>query len=311
VRVKGKIIKTGKKYSGARERSLPCMMMNTMQESEFQITTEDGLTLYGRRWDSPATPSGIVCLVHGLGEHCGRYEHVAQHLNENGWTVIAIDLRGHGRSEGRRGHTPAYRVLMNDLSLLVREAECMYPGRPSYLYGHSMGGNLVLNFALRRTSPINGVIASAPMLRMAFDPPLRKAIMGNIVRNVWSAMQMSSGLDTQNLSRDPDVICAYREDPLVHDRVTMSFFDIRDAGLWALEHARDLTVTALIMHGDADRITSCEASRAFAAVAGSVCTLKIWEGFYHEIHNEPAKERVLVYLTQWLGERPAAPLNRE
>ncbi len=263
--------------------------------------TEDGLTLYGRRWEPTAEPRGIVCLVHGLGEHCGRYGHVAQHLNGNGFAVSAVDLRGHGRSDGRRGHTPGYGALMNDLSLLVREAERIYPGRPRCLYGHSMGGSLVLNFALRGTIPINGVIASAPMLRMAFDPPLWKTIIGNIMRHVWPAMPMASGLDTQDLSRDPDVIRAYREDPLVHDRVTLSFFGIRDAGLWALEHARDLAVPVLVMHGDADRITSCEASRALAAASGGVCTLKIWEGFHHELHNEPGKERVLAYISEWMG----------
>lgn len=282
-------------------------MINTMQESEFRIKTKDGLMLNGRRWEPPAAPRGTVCLVHGLGDHCGRYRHVARHLTGNGFAAAAIDLRGHGRSEGRRGHTPGYGALMNDLKLLVHEAERTYPGRPCYLYGHSMGGNLVLNFALRYTSPVGGVISSAPMLRMAFDPPLWKTIFGNIMRNVWPAMPMSSGLDTEDLSRDPDVIRAYREDPLVHDRVTLSFFDTRDAGLWALEHARDLAVPTLIMHGDADRITSCEASRDFAAAAGSACTLKIWEGFYHEIHNEPEKERVLGYLTQWLGSTQSNP----
>ncbi len=276
-------------------------MINAMQESEFKIMTEDGLTLYGRRWEPPSTPRGIVCLVHGLGEHCGRYANVARHLTGNGFAVAALDLRGHGRSEGRRGHTPGYGALMNDLSLLVREGKRLYPGLPCHLYGHSMGGNLVLNFALRVTSPINGVIASAPMLRMAFDPSFWKTIIGNTMRRVWPAMQMSSGLDAEDLSRDPHVIRAYREDPLVHDRVTLSFFGIQDAGLWALEHAPDLAVPALIMHGDADRITSCGASRAFAAASGGVCTLKIWEGFHHEIHNEPGKERVLGYLIRWLG----------
>jgi len=285
-----------------------------MRQMEFNLYTDDGLRLRGRYWEPPSTPTGIVCIVHGLGDHGGRYAHVARRLNTAGYTVAAADLRGHGMSEGRRGHTPGLGASMNDISLIVREAGARFPGIPLFLYGHSMGGNLVLNFALRRAAPtvgsagspvLTGVVASAPLLETAFDPPCWKMLFGRTMRPFWPTKSMSNEVRVENLSRDPDVIRAYREDPLVHDRVTLTFLDIRGAGSWALKHAADLTVPTLVMHGDADRITSSAVSRAFAAAAGGACTLKLWEGFYHEIHNEPGKEQVFDYLVEWLNEKSA------
>lgn len=281
---------------------------------EFHLYTRDGLRLQGRYWEPPSAPTGLVCIVHGLGEHGGRYAHVARRLNGAGYAVAAADLRGHGMSEGRRGHTPGLGASMNDISLLVREAGARFPGIPIFLYGHSMGGNLVLNFALRRAGPavkptgspaLTGVVASAPLLKTAFDPPYWKMLFGRTMRPLWPTKSMSNEVRVENLSRDRDVIRAYREDPLVHARVTLTFLDIREAGLWALKHAADLAVPTLIMHGDADRITSSTVSRAFAAAAGGACTLKLWEGCYHEIHNEPEKEKVFDCLVAWLDETSA------
>jgi alpha-beta hydrolase superfamily lysophospholipase len=267
---------------------------------EFECITGDGLRLYGRGWRPDGTPKAVICLVHGLGEHSGRYRHVADHLTRRGSALLAVDLRGHGRSEGRRGHTPGYETLMEDISHLLSEAGKRFDGIPLFLYGHSMGGNLVINYAIRRNPRLRGVIASAPLLRTAFDPPRWKTILGEIMRIAWPTMSTSNGLPTRYLSRDPAVVSDYDGDPLVHDRVTVSFLDIRRAGLWALERAGDFPLPLLLMHGGEDRITSSQASIEFAAEAGDVCTLKIWDGFYHEVHNEPGKEKVLACISEWL-----------
>lgn len=282
-----------------------------MEQMAFHIYTDDGLRLRGRYWEPPAAPVGAVCIVHGLGEHGGRYAHVARHLTGAGYAVVAVDQRGHGSSEGQRGHTPGLDASMNDIALLLRETGARFPAIPLFLYGHSMGGNLVLNFALRRcvkkaASPrppmLAGVVATAPLLKTAFNTPCWKVLFAHVMRHLHPNWSMSSALCVEHLSLDSAVISAYHADPLVHDRVTPTFLDIREAGLWALKHAAELTVPALLMHGDADRINSCEVSRVFAAAAGEMCTLKIWEGFYHEIHNEPDGERVLDHLEAWLKE---------
>ena len=267
---------------------------------EFELRSTDGLTLKGRDWRPEGEVRSAICFIHGLGDHSGRYSHLAGHLNRSGHAFLAVDLRGHGRSEGKRGLIPKFDYLMDDISLLLSEAQRRYPKHPILIYGHSMGGNLVINHAIRRRPPIAGVIASAPLLRMAFEPPLWKKILGQITRILWPAMSVSNSLSSKDLSHDPEVVRAYDDDPLVHDRVSVRFLDIREAGSWALKNAVEFPVPLLLMHGSADRITDFSASEKFAASAGDGCTLEIWDGLYHEIHNEPENEKVFSRITEWL-----------
>ena len=275
-----------------------------MRHFEFGWQTKDGLRLYAQGWQPETEPKGVLCLVHGLGEHSGRYAHLAAFLNQAGYVLLAFDLRGHGKSEGQRGHTPSYEVLMEDIAHLLEEAAKRYPDRPRFLYGHSLGGNLVIGYALRHRPPLAGVIATGPLLRPAFEPPAWKMTLGKIMYSLWPAMSMSNEIDRQGLSRDPEVVRAYNDDPLVHDRVSARLgMDMLEAGLWALEHAAEFPLPLLLMHGSDDRLTSARASREFAAQAGEVCTLRIWDGFYHEIHNEPEQGQVFEHLLEWLKGR--------
>jgi len=236
-----------------------------------------------------------------MGEHSGRYAHLAAFLDQAGYALLTFDLRGHGKSEGQRGHTPSYEALLNDISLLLEEAAKRYPDRPRFLYGHSLGGNQVINYALRRRPQVAGVIATGPLLRPGFEPPAWKLTLGKIMYSLWPTLSMSNELDCQSLSRDPEVVRAYNDDPLVHDRVSARLaMDMLQAGLWVLEQAAEFPLPLLLMHGSDDRLTSAQASREFAAQAGHRCTLKIWDGFYHEIHNEPEQGQVFEYLLEWL-----------
>jgi len=274
-----------------------------MQHFEFGWKTGDGLQLYAQGWQPETEPEGIVCLVHGLGEHSGRYAHLAAFLNQAGYALLAFDLRGHGKSEGQRGHAPSYETLMEDISYLLEEAAKRYPDRSHFLYGHSLG-SAAINYTLHRRPQLAGVIVTGPVFRPAFEPPAWKLTLGKTTYNLWPTLSMSNELDRQALSRDPKVVRAYDNDPLVHDRLTARFgIDFLQAGLWALEHAAEFPLPLLLMHGSADRITSAQASREFAAKAGDLCTLKIWDGLYHEIHNEPEKEQVFAYLLEWLKSR--------
>jgi alpha-beta hydrolase superfamily lysophospholipase len=240
--------------------------------------------------------------VHGLGDHSGRYGHVAQHLCEAGFALLALDLRGHGRSEGQRGHSPRFEALLDDIDCLLDEAATRWPGRPVCLYGHSLGGSLVLNYVLRRRPALAGVVATSPGLRPGFQPPAWKVGFGRIMYVAWPSLSLSNELDIEGLSRDPEVVRAYREDTWVHDRLSVRLgIDILETGEWALAHAAELHLPLLLMHGDADRLTSASASREFAARAGEGCTLKIWSGGYHELHNEPERAEVLTYLSDWLS----------
>ena len=246
----------------------------------------------------------MVCLVHGHGEHVGRYSHVADALNQEGYALVAIDLRGHGRSEGKRGHVPSYEALMDDVAWLIDDAKLRFPDVPCFLYGHSMGGNLVLNFCLRRRPQLAGVIATSPWLQTAFDPPAWRLLLARVMNVLWPSLTVSNQLDFGDLSHSEDVIRAYRDDPFVHDRISARLFvSVNNAGKWAIEHASDFSLPLLLMHGSADKITSPDATVRFSRSVQGDCTFKLWDGLYHEIHNEPQKQDVLEYITNWLNAR--------
>ena len=272
-----------------------------MEISEWKWKTFDGLEMYARGWSPQGQPKAAIMLVHGHGEHVGRYEHVAAALTEKGYAMLGFDLRGHGQSGGARGSTPSYDALMDDIASFSGQAETRYAGLPRFLYGHSMGGNLVLNYALRRKPDLHGVIATGPWLKLAFDPPVTQVTLSRMMNNLAPGFTQHSKLDTKGLSHDQAVVTAYENDPLVHDMVSARLFLVMyESGLWALEHASEFPLPLLLMHGAADPITSARASQEFAQKAGDKATLKVWDGLYHEIHNEFEKPEVFKSMLDWL-----------
>jgi alpha-beta hydrolase superfamily lysophospholipase len=272
-----------------------------MAETQVTVKSKDGLTLVGREWSPAGEVRGVVCLVHGIGEHVGRYPHVAAAFNQAGYVMIGVDQRGHGRSEGPRGHTPSYDTFLDDIDVQLAEAAGRHPGKPLFLYGHSLGGNFVLFYSLRRKPRLAGVIASAPSLRLAFKPPAWKTTMGRLLYNLMPAFSMPSGLETAALSHDLSVVDAYVHDPLVHNRVSARLgIGMIDVGEWILAHASEFSLPLLVFIGSQDRLTSVDASREFAAKVPGDCTFKLWDGLYHETHNEPQKAEVLGFMIQWI-----------
>ena len=281
---------------------------------EFKWRTADGSSIYAQSWQ-PQEPIAVVCLVHGLGEHSGRYGHLAEYLNNEGYALLAFDLRGHGKSEGPKGHTPSYDVLLTDIDKLLDEAGERFLDFPCVLYGHSMGGNLVLNYALRRKPrrpEIAGIIATSPWLRLVFEPPKFKIALSKLMNRLWPSISQPNGLDTNGLSRDPEVVRAYKKDTLVHDRISMRLFvTISESGRWVIEHATEFppSLPLLLMHGTGDRIASAKASSEFAKNMRERCTFKLWDGYYHELHNEPEQQKVFKFVLKWLKKRLRKPLR--
>lgn len=266
----------------------------------IQLQTHDDLTLHGTIY-APMDSKALVVLIHGMGEHFGRYEHVAEFFTQNGYAFAGMDLRGHGRSQGKRGHTPSYEHLMNDIELLISTIQVDFPELPLFIYGHSMGGNLVLNALIRRLLPITAAVISAPYLKLAFEPPKWKTVLGKISAKWLPELTQPTGLDTEALSRDPNVILAYNNDPLVHDKITSSFFvNVHFAGPYVLEHAAKINIPLLLMHGTKDQLTSNWATQELHKRIPERSELKLWEGFYHELHNEPEQKELLSFVTEWL-----------
>lgn len=280
-----------------------------MSHIEFTRTTLDGQELYYQGWLPEAEPKATVCLVHGLGEHAGRYAHVGAALNRAGYAMLGFDQRGHGKTPGKRGVTPPFDKSLDDIKLLLDEAAKRFPAGPRFLYGHSMGGNLVLNYAIRRqpgAKDIAGVVSTSPGLRTAFKPPAATVAAGKVLYRLAPNTVMPNGLELAAISRDADVVQAYKNDPLVHDRMSARLgLDILQQGEWAITHAAEFPpIPLLLVHGACDRLTSAPATEEFASkvrAAGKAnCTLKIWPDCYHETHNDPEKAQVIQYMIDWL-----------
>jgi acylglycerol lipase len=270
--------------------------------SEWNWKSCNGFDLYARSWEPDGKPKAVIMLVHGHGEHAARYEHVAAALTEKGYALLGFDLCGHGKSGGPRGHAESFDALMDDIAAFSQQVDQRYPGLPSFLYGHSMGGNLVINYALRRKPELRGVIATGPWLKLAFDTPGYQLTFLRLISSIARGFSLHSPVNANNLTHDETAARAYAKDPMVHDIISARLLlMIHDSGLWALEHAAEFSLPLLLMHGAADPITSAKASQEFAEKAGDKVTFKLWDGLYHEIHNEPEKAEVFKVMLDWLG----------
>jgi alpha-beta hydrolase superfamily lysophospholipase len=273
-----------------------------MQHANFNWRTgSEQLKLFGQVWTPLEEPIAVIALVHGMGEHSGRYRKLAEFFTSNNIAVITFDQRGHGKSEGKKGHITHFNQLLEGIEELVDRANLQFKFKPIFLYGHSMGGNVALNYALKKPSTIKGVIATGPWLRLAFEPPAFQLKLASVMRNLYPGFSQSSKLKVEHLSQDESVVAAYKKDKYVHDRISAAFFtNLYSSGLYALQHANELKVPALIMHGEEDKITSEPASAEFAQRSSLMSEYKSWPGMYHEIHNEPENDSVYAYTLNWI-----------
>jgi acylglycerol lipase len=263
-------------------------------------SAHDGVKLHAVHWIPNSDPQGAIGLVHGLGEHVGRYAHVADHLNRAGYALFAFDLRGHGKSAGRRGDAPSYETLMDDVGMLVQRVKAAFPALPFFLYGHSMGGNLVLNYVIRRKPRVKGVIVTCPGLKPTSVGPWERRA-ARILRYIVPTVLIANQINPADLSRDPEVVQKYMTDSLVHNKVSLRLsVSVIDAGAWVVRHAEMFDRPLLFLQGGADKVVDVEANVNFARNVSGLCCLKLWPGLYHEIHNEPEKEQVLDELVAWL-----------
>lgn len=264
------------------------------------LTAKDGIQLFCRAWLAEK-PKSIIALVHGFGEHSGRYAHVADFFNKNGYSFFAFDNRGHGQSEGKRGHAPNYDAYLYDIDIFLDYVAANSTGKPIFLYGHSMGGNLVLNYVLKRKLIVKGLIVSSPWIQLAFQPKPILVAVGKLMRSVAPGFTQDSGLEQAHISKDPAIVEAYKIDPLVHGKITASAsIGLLEAAAFLNSYTGEMPVPTLIMHAGEDLLTSQPASEAFAGRVSGPVTYKKWEGMYHEIHNEPQKNEVFNYMLGWL-----------
>ena len=282
-----------------------------MKTEEWTWNSTDRLAMHATGWTPDGAPTALIVFVHGHGDHAGTHGQIAEAFCKRGYEVLGFDLRGHGRSGGRRGHTPSYEALMDDIESFLSQARKRRPGLPTFLYGHSMGGNLVLNFALRRKPDLAGVLATAPWLKLAFQPPAVKVALARVANAVFPAFTQDAGLDLGGLTHDPAINKAHVDDPFGHTLISARLFlTVYEAGLWALDNAGGFGLPLLLLHGTTDPITSFDASSEFAARAGSAARFVPCEGLYHNIHEEPDNAQAMAAIVGWIEERRSATARR-
>ena len=273
-----------------------------MKYNEYIWYSFDGLRYFAQCWEPDNTPVGFINLVHGLGDHSGRYAHWANLFVKNNYALLTFDYRGHGKSEGRRGHSPSYNHLMKDVGLLLEKSDKLFPSVPIYLYGHSLGGNLVINYALNQAKGIKGLIITSPWLRLSFEPSRGLLVLKKMISKFIPSFLQTNKPKPEHMSHNKEKMQSYSEDPLTHYYISARLFiNAYYKGRYALKNASRLDIPLLLMHGSMDKITSPKGSSDFADMTKNITTLKIWDGLFHELHNEIEYKDVFEYIINWLA----------
>lgn len=269
------------------------------------FTTPDDINIHTIHWLPEGPPKAVVFIIHGLAEHSGRYQHVAHYLTGRGYAVYSLDHRGHGRSGGERAYFASMDQAVDDLEIYFNQVTAHHPHARIFVLGHSLGSLLGLVLALRRQAEMSGFISSGTPLAADLEAsPLLKFI-GRVLIPIAPKLHLQP-LDPKTVSRDPAVVTAYQEDPLVyHRRVRVIMgMGIAQTSEMARERLIELRVPLLILHGSADKLTPESGSQLLFERAGSPDkNIKVYPGLYHEILNEPEQNTVLADITTWLDER--------
>lgn len=253
----------------------------------FEWKSTDGCMLAGFHEEPGCEAKAVACLIHGLGEHAGRYQDVSGVLAGAGISLFSMDLRGHGLSGGKRGHAAPRSAILADVDALIRQAREAHPGLPVWLYGHSLGGNIALSHRLFGKEPVDGTVATSPWLILANPLPSAQVAVMRILGKIMPGMTIKNGLDPNGLSSLLPVVADYRSDPLVHPHISVQTgLDALDMARTILDRAAENHGPLLVLHGGADPICSVEGSRRFAEKAGVRCTFREWPGMRHELHHE-------------------------
>lgn len=264
-----------------------------------------GTQIYYQAWTVPGNPKALLVLAHGIGEHSGRHAQLADYFARMKYAFWACDLRGHGKSGGKRGHVDSFDDYIADIDHLIRIAKDRYPSTKTFLMGLSLGGLIAAYYAEKHPSELAGLILSAPAIAEKMKISPAKVMIAKALSGIIPSFSTGTGLDPNLLSHDREVVRRYVEDPLVHKVATARWFtEYRRAQDETMRAADRLASPCLVLQGGADGIVDASmTSDFFKRIASSDKTLKVYESFYHEVLNEPGKVSVLGDVGTWLSAR--------
>ena len=274
-----------------------------MKNETYKWISFDGGELFGQSWIPDSEPKAVINFVHGIGEHSSRYADWMPFFVDAGYAVFAVEYRGHGHSFGKRGYIKNYDELLNDVDILFQESAKVYPNLPQFLYGHSLGGGIVTHYTLKRKPNIKALVATSPWFSLTQEPPAWQLSAVKFLHKFIPGLVITSNIKTKDITHNQDIVKAYSDDKMVHSKINLELFlSAYHNGKWNIEHAQDMPVPFLLVHGAADKITNPKGSEAFYKRNSEKTSLKIWEGMFHELHNEPIREEHAKYIIDYLNQ---------
>ncbi|MDR2036781.1 MAG: lysophospholipase [Bacteroidales bacterium] len=269
-----------------------------MRVKEYYLNSKK-IRLYVKQWLPDHDTDLVVIMVHGIGEYSGCYEHWAERFVAQSIGFVGFDLRGHGRSSGKRGHASLHQ-LMTDTRIVVKKINKACPHAVIILYGHSMGAHIALNYALTQGVKVQGIIASSPWLKLVRPPSPMLVNLARAGSSIFPSLTVKTGIKRDQLSSS-EVQKSTKTDPLLHKKISIKLFtDLWKNGEIILKLKHRLNIPLLLMHGEDDPLVSCQASQAFANNAGAYTSFKLWKGMKHELLSDAENEAVFQHIIQWI-----------
>ncbi len=273
-----------------------------MKQGEMNWVSYDGLPLFAQKWEPDGEIKGVINLIHGHGDHSGRFAHWAKRFNSAGYALVSFDLRGHGRSGGKRGHCPSFDHFADDITIMLQKSEELFPKIKPFLYGHSLGGIILLYFLIQRQPEVKGAIVTSPALRSKVQEQKAKVAMTLLLGSILPTLTIPTALEIDALSRDESVLNKYINDPLVHEKISLQLGKRTIGAIdFIFKNAAMINLPLLLLHGSDDRICYARGSEELASLIDKNCSFKLFEGCYHELHNEPEKDDVFNFLIGWIN----------
>ncbi len=272
-----------------------------MPHHEFTWEISNQKPLFVNWWKAQKESKKTVFLIHGLGEHSGRYADWALRFNAHDYNFLSFDLPGHGKSYGKRGHISSLENILDHIDFVLKKSANFCQDHNMVFYGHSMGGNIALNHCIKRNYPFKALIITSPWLKLVSKPSGLHQLLISLANRFAPSITIKIPFNASEMTHDEAIMKSYSEDPLNHGRISVRLFhEMSQGAQTALSNIYKINYPFLLMHGSADTITSSKASKSYVLNTGKRIQFKLWEGQFHELHNEATREEVFNYIIQWL-----------